>query len=140
GPYTLADFQDYRLRKNPDTYTPKSYISYTLLHRRKKSRKAVNFEKNTTLHGIQLSTTLKDLQHYHLQSLPLSPIDDSSLNCTLQQIKHIIKKLPFKKIPGPDKITTTALKKLSIKPVVQMHHIFKVCLKLSYFPWYGKLP
>ena len=60
-------------------------------------------------------------------------MDNSSLNCTPQQIKHIIKKLPSNKAPGPDTITTTALKKLPIKPIVQIYYIFKVCLKLSYF-------
>ena len=72
----------------------------------------------------------KDLQHYH----PNLNMDDSSLNCIPQEIKHIIKKLPSNKAPGPDKITTTALKKLRIKPIVQIYYIFKACLKLFYFP------
>ena len=67
--------------------------------------------------------------------LPTNPtMDNNSLNCTPQQIKHIIKKLPSNKAPGLDKITTMSLKKLPIKPIVQIYYIFKACLKLSYFP------
>ena len=61
-------------------------------------------------------------------------MDDSSLNCTPQQIKHTIKKLTSNKATGPNKITTMSLKLLPIKSIVQIYYIFKPsALNFFYF-------
>ena len=49
-------------------------------------------------------------------------------------IKNIIKDLPNNKVPRPDRITAITLKKLTIKPIVQLYYIYKACLQLAYFP------
>lgn len=59
-----------------------------------------------------------------LATLP-PPINESNLNCT-----------SFNRAPRPDKIAITALKKLSIKPIIQIYYIFKV-LNFSIFPRHG---
>ena len=51
-----------------------------------------------------------------------------------QLIRNIIRKLPGRKAPGPDKITTTQLKNLPGKAIVQIYYIIKSCLHISYFP------
>ena len=61
-------------------------------------------------------------------------MDDSSLNYTPQQMKHTIKKLTSNKATGPNKITTTTLKLLPIKSIVQICYIFKPsALNFFYF-------
>lgn len=64
----------------------------------------------------------------------LSPeINESDLP-TPKEIKSIILKLKNRKSPGIDKISNVLLKKIPMKGIVFLMHIFRACFKLSYFP------
>ncbi|CAD1475261.1 unnamed protein product, partial [Heterotrigona itama] len=78
-----------QLCKNPDTYTSNSCIPHTPLHEGKAGSLAVNFEK------IHNSALQRNFPHgaRDLATLPFTtlspPMDDSSLSCIPQYMKHI---------------------------------------------------
>lgn len=56
------------------------------------------------------------------------------LYTTPTEIKNILKSLPTKKAPGPDKLENIILKNSSKKSIVQLHYIINAIIRLSYFP------
>ena len=91
---------------------------------------AENFEKT---HNTARNTPFPidhEIENLGILLFTNQPIHNSTLKCIPQLIKNLIKKLYNNKTPGPDKISTAALKKLPTRPIIQLYYIFKTCLKL----------
>lgn len=73
---------------------------------------------------------LKTLDQPHPYSLtPITP----------NEVWNILKKLPRRKAPGPDRITNTALRHSSKRVVLHITKILNSCLRFEYFPAKWKL-
>lgn len=64
----------------------------------------------------------------------LVPVITESSLPTPRVISRLIRGLKNRKSPGDDSINNTLLKQLPKKAIVLLMHIFRACLRLSYFP------
>lgn len=65
---------------------------------------------------------------------PIDKIQLESTFTTPHELRQIIRKLPNRKAPGPDKIQYITIKNLSRKAHVQFTHIVNATILLQYFP------